>query len=162
MKQLRYNFASNLLRIEFPSEWDAELVTAVTVGIKDRAGTALLAPAAATMYTQTDLDADAAQFAKSIFLAAGSDAVVPGNERWAFRTDLPRDRKGRSVGSGAGLDPYPRHRAHRQTEFQGMVEAEEMKSECRVKKAEWGSLEIPRFGTLSDIGLRTLNLANHV
>ncbi len=79
MFQIQYNYDSNPLRIEFPVEWDGKLISELDIGIKDMAGTALLAPDSATLYTQTTLDADVAAYLDTITLAVGATALSIGD-----------------------------------------------------------------------------------
>jgi len=50
MRETQYNNAALTLRFEFPSDWDAQSITAVTVGVKDTSGNELLAATAATLW----------------------------------------------------------------------------------------------------------------
>jgi hypothetical protein len=82
MRQLKYNFATNYLRLEFPDEWEPADITAVSLTITDRDGNELQAAAAATLYTATDLDSDVDAYLDEIVLAAGSGALSPGDVIW--------------------------------------------------------------------------------
>jgi hypothetical protein len=70
--QVKYNHASNPLRIEFPAEWDSKSVTAVNVEVFDNDGAELVSSTPATLYTATTLAAAAARYASSITLDAGA------------------------------------------------------------------------------------------
>jgi len=79
MIQLQYNLATNALRLELPAEWDAKLLSGLTVGAKDNDGNVLLAPAAATLYTATTLDGAVSRYADDIVLDSGADALNIGD-----------------------------------------------------------------------------------
>jgi hypothetical protein len=78
MKQINYNDASVPLEFRFPAEWDANLVTDVTLQIKNMAGTEILAAESVTLYTATTLDADAARYADEIVLDSGAGTLKAG------------------------------------------------------------------------------------
>jgi hypothetical protein len=79
MEQIRYNYATNPLRLLFPDEWDAKLVTGVTLQVKNEEGTELLAAESITLYTATTLDADAIRYASSVTLAAAAGTLEAGD-----------------------------------------------------------------------------------
>jgi uncharacterized membrane protein YphA (DoxX/SURF4 family) len=54
-REIKYNDASQALRLEYPSHWRAEGITAVALAISDTNAGALLASTAATCYTATTL-----------------------------------------------------------------------------------------------------------
>jgi hypothetical protein len=82
MRQIKYNFATNYIRCEFPDEWEPADITAVSLTITDRDGNVLQAATAATLYTATDLHADVAAYQEEIVLAAGSGALEEGDVIW--------------------------------------------------------------------------------
>jgi len=80
MRQILYNNSSQTIRLEFPPEWDPSTITDVTITIKDRDGTELLAADSMTLFTDTTLDGAVSRFADSITLDSGTDAVSPGDQ----------------------------------------------------------------------------------
>jgi hypothetical protein len=79
MRQIRYNHATNVLRMEFPPEWDGKLISGVTVGIKDREATELLAAQSVTLYTATTVDGDVDRYANTIVLDSGAGSLSIGD-----------------------------------------------------------------------------------
>ncbi len=79
MIQIQYNLTTNPLRIEFPVEWDAKLISALDISIADMDAEVLLAATSATLWADTTLDADVAAYADSIFLAIGATALDIGD-----------------------------------------------------------------------------------
>lgn len=80
MQHLRYNNASNVLRFALPAEWNIEDLSALTLTIKNLAGTELLAASAVTMYTATELDGDVSRYDKEITLDSGATDLDEGDE----------------------------------------------------------------------------------
>lgn len=68
MRELRYNSASEVLRVNFPSSWDPSALTGLTLTIKGRDGSVLLDAEDVTLWTPTTLDGAAAAFSTSITL----------------------------------------------------------------------------------------------
>jgi len=54
MRQIPYNNAAAALRFAFPSDWDAQNITSVTLTVKDTAGNELLAADACTLWDGGD------------------------------------------------------------------------------------------------------------
>ncbi|MCP4545335.1 MAG: hypothetical protein GY835_02575 [bacterium] len=79
MRQILYNSASNILRLEFPTEWDGDSITGATVKITDLDGDELLAATALTLYTSTTLDGAVERFASSVVLDSAATALAPGD-----------------------------------------------------------------------------------
>ena len=79
MRQLKYNFATNYLRLEFPDEWKPDDITGVSLTITGTDGTVLQAAMAATKYANTDLDADVAAYLDEITLAAAAGNLAAGD-----------------------------------------------------------------------------------
>lgn len=79
MRQLRYNHATNVIRLDFPAEWVGEDISGVTLTINDRNGDELLAAQALTLYTATTLAAATERFVSSAVLASGATALTPGD-----------------------------------------------------------------------------------
>lgn len=79
MRQLKYNFATNYLRLEYPDEWDPSLVTAVSLTITGKDGTVLQAATSCTRYTNTSIDGDVAAYADEITLDSGAGALAAGD-----------------------------------------------------------------------------------
>jgi hypothetical protein len=77
---LRYNHATNVVRFDFPPEWDGSAITDLKLQIADKDGTELLAAASATIYTATSLDGDVAAYLSSIVLDSAAGALVPGDQ----------------------------------------------------------------------------------
>lgn len=63
----------------FPRTWDPASLTAVSLQIKDVAGTELQAATPAALYTATSLDGDVSRFATEVTLDAGAGALKPGD-----------------------------------------------------------------------------------
>ena len=80
MRQILYNNANQVLRLEFPTEWDPSVMTGVTLTVEDRDSTELTAAASLTLLTDTTLAEDADRFASTIELDSGTDAVYPGDK----------------------------------------------------------------------------------
>jgi hypothetical protein len=78
-REIKYNDSSQSLRLEYPSHWRAELITAVTIGVKDEAGAALLAATAATVYTATTLASAASLGAVTCTLAGTAGNLAVGD-----------------------------------------------------------------------------------
>jgi hypothetical protein len=55
MLQIEYDNAAFGLRLEYPSEWDAQSISSVTIGVKDLGGVELLAATAATPWAAVDI-----------------------------------------------------------------------------------------------------------
>jgi len=79
MRQLRYNYASNLLTFEYPAEWNGGLISGVGLSVTDSDGVELLALDDATIYTATTLGSAASRYSSSITLAAGATALSAHN-----------------------------------------------------------------------------------
>jgi len=79
MRQIRYGSSAHVLRLEYPIEWDPTAISGLTVAISDIAGNALLAAAAATLYTATSIDGAVAQYAETVTLDSGAGALSPGD-----------------------------------------------------------------------------------
>jgi hypothetical protein len=82
MRQLKYNFATNTLRLEFPDEWEPADISGITLAIHDRDGTELYAATSVTIYTATTLDDDVEAYLSEFVLASGAGAVSPGDILW--------------------------------------------------------------------------------
>ena len=80
MRQIRYNNASNVLRFEYPVEWNALDLTAVTLTIKDRDAVELLEASSVTLFTDTTIDGAVDRFASEIVLDSGTDALSKGDQ----------------------------------------------------------------------------------
>lgn len=68
--QIPYGSDAAPLHFEFPAEWTADDVTAVTLTITNRDNTSLMAADALTLYTDTTLLNAAARYADTVVLAA--------------------------------------------------------------------------------------------
>ncbi len=79
MTQIRYNHASNILRLGYPAAWDPKLITGVTLTITDRDADELLDATALTLYTSTTLDGAVERFADEIVLDSGAGSLSPGD-----------------------------------------------------------------------------------
>jgi hypothetical protein len=79
MRQLKYNSATNVLRFEFPVEWEGDDITGVTLAIHDKSGTELLAADALTLYTATELDGAVDKHLNEIVLDSAAGALSPGD-----------------------------------------------------------------------------------
>lgn len=82
MKQVQYGEDSVSIRFDFPSEWDPVNLSALTLTVKNDAGTELLAEDAMTLYTATSLLEDADQYTSSIVLATGAGSLEAGDLMW--------------------------------------------------------------------------------
>lgn len=80
MRQIRYNDNTNVVKFEFPTEWDPKLVTAVDISITNKDGTELLASDSVTLFTATTLDTAATRFARQVTLDSGTDALNIGDK----------------------------------------------------------------------------------
>jgi hypothetical protein len=76
---IRYNVASDTLRLEFPSDWSVASISGVNIAIYDHAGGALLASTAATLYTATTLAAAATAGDRTITLHSTAGNVTNGD-----------------------------------------------------------------------------------
>jgi hypothetical protein len=92
MRRIAYNDTSFALRLEYPSEWNANAISGVTVEIDDKSGDFVLSEDDCTLYTPTTLNAAVASGASSITLGTGA-AVVKAGDRLsiASSTDGPRE-----------------------------------------------------------------------
>jgi hypothetical protein len=79
MRQLKYNDSSQSVRLEFPDNWSAPNVSAVTITVTSAAGTAIVSAASATLYTATTLNALGSAGATTITLAGTATAVASGD-----------------------------------------------------------------------------------
>ncbi|MCK5610772.1 hypothetical protein KAR91_53360 [Candidatus Pacearchaeota archaeon] len=79
MKQLKYDTADNVLRIDYPEEWTIADLTAITATIKNTASIELLAASAVTMYPATTSDGGISRYTDQIVLAAGATTPDPGD-----------------------------------------------------------------------------------
>ncbi|MCP4604492.1 MAG: hypothetical protein GY847_28880 [Proteobacteria bacterium] len=79
MRKIRYNTAANDLYFEYPIGWDGELVTAVTLTIRDRDGVDALAATSVTLFTQTAIESAVVAFADSMVLPNTTDSLDAGN-----------------------------------------------------------------------------------
>ena len=81
MKQVRYNYASNVLRLEYPPEWEAESITGVTITIKDDNGSTILTATAATVLASVALDGSTAISSgdNTVTLSADTNTYVAGD-----------------------------------------------------------------------------------
>jgi hypothetical protein len=70
MNTVKYDFASNVLRLNFPAQWDPALVSAATVTVTDTAGTELQAADAATLPGSTTTRTAVSRFATTINIHA--------------------------------------------------------------------------------------------
>jgi hypothetical protein len=79
MKQLQYSNSAFELRLEFPSSWDVDNITGVTLRITNYAGTELLAASAATLWTTatTQLASAVSAHANQIVLEDSLGGAVP-------------------------------------------------------------------------------------
>ena len=78
-REIKYNDSSQSLRLEYPSHWRAELITAITVAIADESGGALLAATAATVYTATTLASAASLGAVTCTLTGTAGNLAVGD-----------------------------------------------------------------------------------
>ena len=78
-REIKYNDASQVLRLEYPNHWAAQSITAVSVAITDTNAGALLASTAATCYTATTLASAASLGAVTATLAGTATALSPGD-----------------------------------------------------------------------------------
>lgn len=73
---VKYNEASNVLRLRFPVEWDPSLVTAATVTVNNTAGTELLSATSATLQASTTTRSAISRFADTIQLDASYAGTI--------------------------------------------------------------------------------------
>ena len=76
MNTVKYNNASNVMRFNFPVQWDPQLVTAATVTVTNTAGTELLAATSATLQATTTTRADIDRFATTIPIDAAYAGTI--------------------------------------------------------------------------------------
>jgi hypothetical protein len=80
MRQIRYNTASNVLRFEFPVEWDPSDLTAVSLTILNRKAVELLAATSVTLFADTTLNGAVDKYSSTIVLDSGTDALAIGDQ----------------------------------------------------------------------------------
>jgi len=78
MKQLKYN-KTQTIRFDFPTEWQADVITSATLALFGSDGTELLSASALTIASSTTLDGAVSRYSDSITLASGSDELAPGD-----------------------------------------------------------------------------------
>lgn len=78
MEQIVFGSSSQLLRLDFPTEWDIPSITGITLAIYDIDGNELMAADDATLYTATELDGDVAQYLEQITLDAAAGDLHAG------------------------------------------------------------------------------------
>jgi len=71
MNIVRYDTASNQMTFRFPTGWDPELVTAVSIVINDTVGNDVLASTPATLQASTTLRSGADRFATTLNIDSG-------------------------------------------------------------------------------------------
>lgn len=76
---ITYTNQTNKIKISFPADWDPSLLAGLTLSISDNQGGAILAPAAATLWTPTVLDSSASQYVTELYLDAGADDLDIGD-----------------------------------------------------------------------------------
>ena len=79
MDQIKYNSASNVIRFEFPEEWNPEDLTGLTLQIADTQDNELLTATAVTLYTATTLNGDVDRYASEITLTWSATALATGD-----------------------------------------------------------------------------------
>jgi len=81
MRQINYNKAAELVKFEFPPEWDASAITGLTLTINDKDGNELTAAAAATLYTATSIDDSdgVSAYSRDITLDSAAGNLAPGD-----------------------------------------------------------------------------------
>ena len=90
-KQLRYDTASNPVRVELPAEVKIAADTAIYLTVYDDDGDAIVARAAATRYASTTLSAAVTVGDSSFTLASGAGALEPGDRVRILDSDLGPD-----------------------------------------------------------------------
>jgi hypothetical protein len=78
-REIKYNDSAQALRLEYPSHWRAETITACTVAISTTGAGELLAATAATCYTATTLGAAATLGAVTITLTGTAGNLATGD-----------------------------------------------------------------------------------
>lgn len=73
---VKYNSASNVMRFNFPVQWDPQLVTSATVTVANTDGTELLAATAATLQATTATRADVDRFSTTIPIDAAYAGTI--------------------------------------------------------------------------------------
>jgi hypothetical protein len=76
MNTVKYNFATNVLRFNHPSQWDPKLVSAVTVTVSDTSGNELSAADSATLQPDTTTRASLERFSTTVYLDASYAGTV--------------------------------------------------------------------------------------
>jgi len=78
-REIKYNDSAQVLRLEYPSHWRAESITAVALVVTNDDAGSLLASTAATCYTATTLASAASLGAVTATLAAGAGNLAAGD-----------------------------------------------------------------------------------
>jgi len=79
MKQLPYSSAAAPLHFEFPDEWSAVDLSALTLAVYDEDGNVLQAADSVTLYTATSLEGAVERFASEIALDTAAAALAVGD-----------------------------------------------------------------------------------
>lgn len=79
MRRLNLGNSAEIIRFRYPLEWEPADLTGLTLAINDQAANELMAADAATLYTESALDADANRYARKIVLENGSEDLEIGD-----------------------------------------------------------------------------------
>ncbi len=79
MRQLPYSSSAAPIHFDFPVEWSAGDLSALTLAVYDEDGNVLQAADPVTLYTDTSLEGAAAQFASEIELDSAAAALAAGD-----------------------------------------------------------------------------------
>jgi len=71
MNTVKYNFATNVLRLNYPNQWDPKLVSAATVAVHNMSAVELQAADAATIPASTTTRLAMDRFSTTLYLDAG-------------------------------------------------------------------------------------------
>jgi hypothetical protein len=76
---IKFGASAQVLRYEYPNQWDAENITGVDLEIADKSGSVLLSSDACTIYAATALDAAAPAGARTITLDSAATDLARGD-----------------------------------------------------------------------------------
>ena len=100
MRQINYNDANQVVRFEFPAEWDASAISGLTLQIADKDATELAAAASVTIYTATSIDDSdgVSAYSYEITLDSAAGNLEHGDPLWITGVE------GSEYGRVAGYD----------------------------------------------------------
>lgn len=79
MKEIRFGDSSHVMRFEYPDTWAGDEITEVLLSLVNSSGSSVIDEESCTIYGGTTLGSDATRGTNTVTLAAGADAVNPGD-----------------------------------------------------------------------------------